>query len=97
MEKQFSFLIFHFLKLALKSCKIINEPVELNNTTSPYNFELPINQDKEKCEDNCDLPEELARLLEHEPKVIQPHQEPMKVINLDTKKENKEVIFGKKT
>lgn len=87
----FAFYFFHFLKSALKLCRIINEPVELDNATIPHNFELPINQDKEECEDNYDLSEEMERLLVHEAKAVQPHQEPIKVINLGTKEENKEV------
>lgn len=41
-----------------------------------------------------DIPGELTRLLEHESKVIQPHQEPIEVINLGTKEKKKEVKVG---
>lgn len=57
----------------------------------PCNFELTIYQAEEEGEDNYDLPGELSRLLKHEFKAIQPHQELMVTINLGTKEEKKEV------
>lgn len=69
---------FHFLKKSsLKTYRISNEPVESSNLMIPYNFELPIYQDEEEGEDDFDLHDELSRLLEHESKSIQPHQEPV--------------------
>lgn len=40
----------------------------------PYNFEFPNNQAEEGDDDDCELPEELARLLKQEDKETQPHQ-----------------------
>jgi hypothetical protein len=53
----------------------------------PYDFEFPINQAEEGGEDDCKLPEGLARLLEQEEKTIRPHQEPIEVINLGTEED----------
>lgn len=60
----------------------------------PYNFEFPINQAIEGDEDDCELPEELARLLKQEDKEIWPHQEPVNVINMGTEENRKEVKVG---
>jgi hypothetical protein len=60
----------------------------------PYDFEFPINQAEEGGEDDCKLPEGLARLLEQEEKTIRPHQEPIEVINLGTEVDKKEVKVG---
>lgn len=43
---------------------------------------FPINQAEDDNEEDCELPVELARLLKHEEKVIQPYKEPVDVINL---------------
>ena len=49
----------------------------------------------EECdEDDCELLEELARLLKQEDKEIQCHQEPVDVINLGTEENKKEVKVG---
>ena len=37
---------------------------------------------------------ELARLLQQEEKTIQPHEEPVEVVNLGTKEDKKEVKIG---
>ena len=58
----------------------MNKPIEHDTTTILHNLELPINQAEEDCESNCELPDELARLLEQESKEIQPSQEHVEVI-----------------
>ncbi|PNX89745.1 gag/pol polyprotein, partial [Trifolium pratense] len=60
----------------------------------PVDFEFPINQAEEGDEDDCELPEGLDRLLEQEEKEIQPHQEPIEVINLGTDEDKKEIKIG---
>ncbi|PNX66397.1 gag/pol polyprotein, partial [Trifolium pratense] len=60
----------------------------------PVDFEFPINQAEEGDEDDSELPEGLARLLEQEEKEIQPHQEPIEVINLGTDEDKKEIKIG---
>lgn len=49
--------------------------VSINNDTTmvPYDFDNPIYHAYKDCEEDCELPEELARLLRFEPKVIQLH------------------------
>lgn len=39
-----------------------------------YDFDIPINHAKEEGGDDCEVLDEIARLLEQESKVIQPHQ-----------------------
>lgn len=56
-----------------------------------YNFDCPINQDEDEGEEDCELPEELAKLLTQEEKVIQSHLEDVEVINLGTEEDKKEV------
>ncbi|KAI5415991.1 hypothetical protein KIW84_041145 [Lathyrus oleraceus] len=74
--------------------KIINKPVEFDDPTTSYNFELPIYQTEEDSEEGCDFLEELERMLEHESKALQPHQEPVETINLGTEEDKKEVKVG---
>lgn len=44
----------------------MNEPIYNDTTIIPYNLEFPINQAEEGDEDDCEPPEELARLLKQE-------------------------------
>ncbi|XP_050877316.1 uncharacterized protein LOC127081075 [Lathyrus oleraceus] len=62
-----------------------------NPATVSYDFDNPINKVDEECEEEAKLPEELARLLKQEEKVIQPHEESVEVINLGTDEEAEEV------
>ncbi|MCI37436.1 hypothetical protein A2U01_0058660, partial [Trifolium medium] len=55
---------------------------------------FPINQAEEGDENDCELPEGICRLLEQEEKEIQPHQEPIEVINLGTDEDKKEIKIG---
>ena len=56
-----------------------------------YDFDNPIYQDEEKGKEDCELPEELARLLRQEERAIQPQQETLEVINFGTSKVKKKV------
>ncbi|MCI63050.1 hypothetical protein A2U01_0084307, partial [Trifolium medium] len=47
-----------------------NVPIETNTDIVPIDFEFPINQAEEGDEDDCELPEGLARLLKQEEKEI---------------------------
>lgn len=49
---------------------------------------------EEEGEEDCYIPDKLARLLEHESKALQPHEEPVETINLGTEEEKKEVKIG---
>ncbi|XP_050914774.1 uncharacterized protein LOC127129671 [Lathyrus oleraceus] len=72
----------------------MNEPIENDTNIIPYDFEFPINQAEEGDEDDCELPEELARLLKQEDKETQCHREPVDVINLGTEENKKKVNVG---
>ena len=45
-------------------------------------------------EDDEEILDEISWLLEHEEKTIQPHKEPLEVINLGSKDNKKEVMIG---
>ena len=70
------------------------EPIERSHAITPLDFDFPINQAEEDGEEDYELPEELARLVEHEDKMIQAHQEPVDVINLGTEEDQKQVKVG---
>jgi hypothetical protein len=59
-----------------------------------HDFDCPIYQAEDEVGEDCELPEELARLLRQEEKVIQPHQEDVEVINLGTEEDKREVRVG---
>ncbi|MCI71959.1 RNA-directed DNA polymerase (Reverse transcriptase), partial [Trifolium medium] len=52
------------------------------------NFEFPVFEADE--EDNEEIPNEISRLLEHEGRAIQPHEELLEIINLGSEKDKKE-------
>lgn len=56
-----------------------------------YDFENPIYHADEDCEEDCELPEELARLLKQESKFIQPYQDLLEVMNLGSEDCKKEI------
>ncbi|KAI5383612.1 hypothetical protein KIW84_070837 [Lathyrus oleraceus] len=58
------------------------------------NNRLPINHAKDDDGEDCELPPELARLLEQEQKEIRPHQDPVEVIDLGNGEVGKEVKVG---
>lgn len=93
------FFLLHFIstflkKHHLKTCRITNKPVKFGDPTTSYNFEFPIYQAEEDSEEDFDFPKEMTRLLKHESKALQPHQEPMETNNLGTEEEKKEVKVG---
>lgn len=49
---------------------------------------------EEGDKENCELPKEFSRLLKQENKEIQPHPEPVDMINLGTEENRKEVKVG---
>jgi hypothetical protein len=59
-----------------------------------FDFENPIFQAEEEGDEDCELPEELARLLKQEKRIIQPHQESIEVINLGTEDAKREIKIG---
>ena len=60
----------------------------------PCDLEKPIDQVDEDNGEDCEVPEELARLLRQEEKVIQPHQKAIEVINLGNEEVKKEIKIG---
>ena len=53
-----------------------------------------IYQAEDEGEEDCEVPEKLARLLQQEERTIQPHEEPVDTINLGTEEDKKEVKVG---
>ncbi|XP_050875925.1 uncharacterized protein LOC127079584 [Lathyrus oleraceus] len=71
-----------------------SDPIDSDFAITHYDFHNPIYQVKEEGDKDCELPEELARLLRQEEKVIQPHQEDIEVVNLGNEDDIKEVRIG---
>ena len=65
-----------------------------DSATAGYDFKNPINLAEDEGEDDCEVPGELARLLQQEERAIQPHEEPVEIINLGTEEDRKEVKIG---
>ena len=70
------------------------DPINNNSSTTNYDFENPINRAQDEGEDDCEMPGELARRLLQEERAIQPHEEPVEVVNLGTEEDMKEVKIG---
>lgn len=70
------------------------DPVDNSSTIANYNFENPIYQAEDGKDEDCEVPVELARLLQQEEKAIQPHEEPIEVVNLGIEENRKEVKIG---
>src|SRR4051812_49825618 len=70
------------------------DPVANDSAIALHDFENPIYQTEDESEEDCEVPRELARLLEQEEKTIQPHKEPIEVANLGNNEEKKEVKIG---
>src|ERR1051325_246291 len=66
-----------------------------NSAIAHYDFDNLIHQADGESEEDCELPAELARLLEREEKkVIQPHEEPLELVSLGTDEAKKEIRIG---
>ena len=70
------------------------DPIDNNTVISGYNFENPINQVEDECEDDYEVLGELARRLHQEERAIQPHEEPVESVNLGTEEDMKDVKIG---
>src|SRR3954464_2134365 len=70
------------------------DPVNNDYAIARHDFENPIYQTEDESEEDCEVPRELARLLEQKEKAIQPHEEPIEVINLGSNEEKKGVKIG---
>jgi hypothetical protein len=62
-KKSFPFAFFPLLIKSnhSKTCRIINKPVESNDSTPSHNFEFPIYQAEEEGGEDCDILYVLAR------------------------------------
>lgn len=74
-------------------CRLINvTPIESNDHMPSPIFDFPVFETEEESDE--EILDEISRLLEQERKSIQPHKEPIKVINLGSKGDRKEVKIG---
>lgn len=64
------------------SCRSDSDSLDNATAMAHYDFENPIYQADEDCEEDRELPEELARLLKQESNIIHPYQDSLEVINL---------------
>ena len=96
----FFFSTFYFIKnsYSLTHTRISNcrststlDPIDNGSAIGNYNFENPIFQVKDKGDEDCEVPGELAKLLQREERAIQPHEEPVEIVNLGTEEDKKEV------
>ena len=69
----------------------ILEPMGNDTTIAFSDSEDLINQAKYEGEEDCEVPGELARLLQQEERAIQPHEEQLDTINLGTEDDKKEI------
>ena len=76
------------------SCRFTPVSFDNDSTMARYDFDNPIFNAEEEFEEDSELPEELARLLRKEEKVIQPHEEQLETINLGSDTDKKEVKIG---
>ena len=58
------------------------------------NSEDLVNNAEYEVDEDCEVPGELARLIQQEERVILPHEELLETINLGTKEDRKEVKVG---
>ena len=59
-----------------------------------YNFDAPINQAEEICDEDLELSKELVRKIERKADSIQLYQESIETINLGTEEDPKEIKIG---
>ena len=92
----FVFFHIHILKQGMihQSCRSDSDSIMNDIAMVPNIFENPIDHADEDSGEDCEVPEELARLLRQEEKVIQPYEEVIEVINLGTEEIKKEVKIG---
>ncbi|XP_058729317.1 uncharacterized protein LOC131601500 isoform X2 [Vicia villosa] len=78
-----------------QECSTTTDSIGNSSAIAYYDFDNPIYQAEEEAYEDCDLPDELARLLkQEEKKVIQPHQEAIEMVNVGTKEQVREVKIG---
>ena len=70
------------------------DPIDNHSVIANYDIENPIYQAEDEGEEDGEVTGELARLLEQEERSIQPHEEPVEVVNLGTEEDKKEIKIG---
>ena len=70
----------------------MNKSIERDNSTTSLNFEFPVFDAEEEDEER--IPNEISWLLNHEERIIQPHEEPLETNNLGSEENWKEVSIG---
>ena len=75
-------------------CRFTPNLVDNDSAIAKYDFDNPIYQAEDEIEEDCEVPWELDRLLQQEEQVIQPHEEPVEVLNLGTDEDRKEIKIG---
>ena len=65
-----------------------------NNAMAFSDSEDLVNHAEYEGDENCEVPGELARLLQQEERAILPHEELLETINLGTEEDKKEVKVG---
>ena len=99
-----SFFVFSFFPKKISHSKVKHDPpscradhpdLTTNDTAmAKYDFDNPIYQAEEGAEEDCELPEGLARLLKQEDRAITPYQEVVETINVGTEDDKKEIKIG---
>ena len=65
------------------------DPIDNGSAIAHYDFENMIYQVEDEGEEDCEVPGERARLLQQEERAIQPHEEPVEIVNLGNKEDKK--------
>src|SRR3954464_13859769 len=93
-------LAHSLIKIKLKSkyqscrCSTTTDSIGNSSAIAYYDFDNPIYRAEEEAYEDCDIPDELARLLKQEKKAIQPHQEAIEMVNVGIKEQVREVKIG---
>ena len=92
MQTLRSLFLFFYIFIVSK-CRSTSTPDPMGNDSAMAycDFENPIYQAKDEGGEDCEVPWELARLLQHEERTIQPHEELVDTVILGTKEDKKEV------
>ena len=79
-----------------QSCRSVSNSIINDDVTVPCTNILgnPNDQADEDSGEDCEIPEELVRLLRQEEKMILPHQEAIEATNLGTDTVKREVKIG---
>ena len=65
------------------------DPKGNDSSMAYHDIENSIYQVEDEGEEHCEVPGELARLLQQEERTIQPQEEPVETVNLGTEEDKK--------